>query len=259
VRVFGQKLLIVLFSLAAGLMGKAQTVKEKVKVAPRAGVIDVGGFLNQQPKIRAQIEQKIAKLKQEHGFKLYLVIEPLLIGVTVPQHANQLRQQWAPDSDGIVVVYESSSRQLAIGFDLLNTQNINAPVNGQIPSHKASAIMNRALNSQDIKTSPDVYLEGLMIFLCTEIDGHFLSLHMKSTPERTIKITSVIIGTIIILGLAILITWVIIRLTDTSAVQKYRFSSIDCDERLAAPCGTSVTTLRVSKHSEKNNSSFIRA
>ncbi len=225
-------------------LSHAQLIKEPIAPPPPSGVLDEGGFFRQQPTVLARIVEQIAELKRKHAFKVYLVIEPLLIGVTVPERAHELRKRWAPAGDGVVVVYESSSSQLAIGFDILNIHKLDQESESGIPSYKTSAILNRALASPDPKSSPDVYLAKLMENLTAGFDDYFSNLTIKTPPERTLKITLVIVGTLALLGLATLVAGSIVRFSSISAAQKFRFPSVESHERLAAPCGASVTTHR---------------
>lgn len=68
-----------------------------------------------------------------------LIKEPLappLTGVTVPERAHELRKRWAPLGDSGFVVYESSSSQLAIGFDILDIRKPDQESESGIPSYK---------------------------------------------------------------------------------------------------------------------------
>jgi hypothetical protein len=225
-------------------LSHAQLIKEPIAPPPPTGVLDESGFFRLQPAVLERIVKQIAELKGKHAFQVYLVVEPLLFGVTIPERAHELRKRWLPAGDGVVVVYETSSSKLAIGFDILNIHELDQKSERAIPSYKTSAILNRALASSDAKKTPDVFLAKLMENLTTGFHDYFSNLTLQAPPERALKITLVIVSTFALLGLATLVAGSIVRFSSISAAQKFRFPSVESHERLAAPCGASVTTHR---------------
>lgn len=232
--------------LAMIVGGLGQAMPMNLPSAPVTGIVDEDGFFSSQPEKAARISQVIQKLQRDQGFKLFLVVEPILIGASVPQRADELRQRWVPNGDGLVVVYESSTRQLAVGWDIVGGEMPSDQSSLRIPSFKTSAMLNRALGAPDPQLPPEAYLEELMVKLASEFEGYFTNREVSPPPERTLKITLVVVGTLALLGLATMIAVAIVRYTSVSGVQAYRFPKVECPERLAAPCGATVSTRRFS-------------
>lgn len=230
--------------MAALLAVQAQLIQESETPPPVTGVLDTADYLRDQPEVFGHIVARIQKLKQERNFELFLVIEPLLIGMSVPERAHELRRHWVPDGNGVVVVFESSSGQLAIGFDILNLQQPEQRPVRAIPSYQASAILNRALATPDSKAAPEVYLDVLMEGLAREFETYFSNLTLEPPPERTLKTTLVVVGTLASLGLVALAIGAFVKFFNLSSSRRFRLPEVEIDERLAAPCGASVTTHR---------------
>jgi hypothetical protein len=232
------------FAMMVG--GAGQDLPMNLPAAPASGIVDMDGFFTSEPEKAARISEVIQKLQRDQGFKLFLVIEPILIGSSVPQRADELRMRWVPNGDGLVVVYESSTRQLAVGWDIVGGEIPIDQSSLRIPSFKTSAMLNRALGAPNPQLPPEAYLEELMVKLAGEFDGYFANREVSPPPERTLKITLVVVGTFALLGLATMIAVAIVRYTSVSGVQAYRFPTVECTERLAAPCGATVSTRRFS-------------
>ncbi len=215
----------------------------RVLAPPAGGIIDSGGFFARDPIALKRISESILKLKRDCGYQIYLVVEPVLITTTAPERAAQLRQAWLPDGNGLVVVFESDSRNVGIGREMtgIPAQQDSA---ARIPTHETDAMLTRTLEATDSKLAPEPYLEALMGNLTREFERYF---KLRGTPppaERTMKIGLLVVGTLSLLGLVGIGLGSIIRHTSMSGVRSFRFPLVDRPERLGAICGASVTARR---------------
>lgn len=210
---------------------------------PGFGVVDQGGFFNRNASAMKRIAGQIRRLEQEHGYMIYLVVEPVLIATTASERAAELREAWVPDGNGLVVVFESDSRNLGIGRDLAGRPM--GPGNpARIPSHETAALLNGAMATTDAKLAPDLYLEALVGNLATGFDGYFKRRAAPPPAARTMKITLLVVGTLALLGLGAIGVGGLVRYSSMAAVRSFRFPVVDRPERLGAPCGGNVTARR---------------
>ena len=84
---------------------------------PDFGIEDDSGFFNRSSGAVKRISDQLHKLEADHGFRIFLIVEPVLIATTAPELAAQLQRSWLPEGNGLVVVYESDSRSLGFGRD----------------------------------------------------------------------------------------------------------------------------------------------
>ena len=214
-----------------------------VQAPPAFGVLDSGGFFNRNPGALKRISEQLRKLEQDRGYMIYLVVEPVLIASSAPERAAELRQAWVPDGNGLVVVFEADSRNLAVGRDLVD-QPSAAKNLVRVPSYETAAILSRAMGDTDPRVAPDVYLEALMGKITAEFDAYFKRRDTSPPAARSIKITLLVIGTLSLLGLGAIGLGGLMRHSRIAGVQSFRFPPVNLPERLKAPCGGSVTARR---------------
>lgn len=238
--VTGLKLLSAMFVawMALMLTGSAQSLHPR---APVFGISDDSGFFNQDSGAFKRISDQLRKLEHEHGFKIYVVVEPVLIASTTAERASELRQAWVPEGDGIVVVFESDSRSLGIGRDLAASPSQQVTT-VRVPSHETNAILTRALESTDSQLAPEAYLETFVTSLVVGFDDYFKRIATPPPAERSMKIGLLIVGTVALLGLAAIGLGSLVRHSGMAAIKVFRFPTVDRPERLGAPCGGSVTS-----------------
>lgn len=180
----------------------------------------------------------------DRGYKIYLVVEPMLITSTPSELAAELRQAWVPDGNGLVMVFESGSRHLGLGWDLTGRPDHPLENSSRVPSHETSAMLARARDSTDESLAPEPYLESLVANLVREHEGYFSRRAEPPPPERSVKMGLLIIGTLAMLGLGAIAVGALVRHSSMTAGRRFRFPVVDRPERLGAPCGGSVTTRR---------------
>ena len=210
---------------------------------PAFGVSDGGGFFNRNPGALKRISDQLRKLEHDHGYMIYLVVEPVLISSTASEKAAELRQAWVPDGNGLVVVFETDGRNLAVGRDLVDQQSATKNL-AQVPTYETAAILSRAMGATDPRVAPEVFLEALMGRLTSEFDGYFKRRDTPPPAARSMKIALLVIGTLSLLGLGAIGLGGLMRHSRIAGVMSFRFPGVDLPERLGAPCGGSVTARR---------------
>lgn len=237
-----------LWMAACMLTGHGQVLQEPSanqggQAPPAFGVLDAGGFFNRNAGALKRIAGHIRQLEEKHGYMIYLVVEPVLIATSAPDRASELHQAWVPDGNGMVIVFESDSRNLGIGRDLVG-QQLPTGNPSRIPSYETAALLTRAMEAADPTLAPDVYLEVLVEKMAAEFDAYF---QRRATPPpagRAMKIAFLAAGTLAILGLAAIGIGSLLRHPSMATVDRFRFPMANHPERLGAPCGGSVTARR---------------
>ena len=214
-----------------------------VQAPPVFGVLDTGGFFNRNPGALKRISEQLRKLEHDRGYMVYLVVEPVLIASSTTERAAELRQAWVPDGNGLVVVFETDTRNLAVGRDLVDKQSRFKNL-ARVPTYETAAILSRAMGDTDPRVAPEVYLEALMGKITAEFDAYFERRDTPPPAARSMKITLLVIGTLSLLGLGAIGLGGLMRHSRIAGVQSFRFPPVNLPERLQAPCGGSVTARR---------------
>ena len=210
---------------------------------PASAILDENRILGRDPDRMKRISESIRKLATDHGFRIYLVVEPVLIGTTAQEQASELRRMWLPDGDGIVVVFETDSRTLGIGQDLVGNPE-PAETHPRVPSFETTAIINRALAAVDGTQDAENYLETAVTKLAGEFEAYFIRRGEPPPKERSVRIVLLVVGSIALLCLGLIGAGALVRYSSMARVRSYRFPVVDRPERLGAPCGGSVTARR---------------
>ena len=227
------------------LQGQGQSLpewlsKNAVHKAPDFGILDESRFFNRDSGAFKRISDQIRQTEQDHGYRIYLVVEPVLIATSAPEMAAELRQAWVPDGNGLVIVFESDSRQLGVGRDL--TGSAENPL--RVPSHELTALLNRTLEATDPKLAKEAYIENFVEKLTGELNAYFKRRATPPPADRSVKIGLLVAGTLALLGLAAIGLGGLVRHSSMAGVRCFRFPTVDRPERLGAPCGGNVTARR---------------
>lgn len=230
------------------LSGSSQSLpdwlaKNGVPKPPDFGVRDESGFFNRNAGAIKRISDPLRKLEAEHGFRMYLMVEPVLIATNASELAAQLQQYWVPDGDGLVVVFETDNRSLGFGHDVDGPQNEKAAA-GSVPTHETAAILMRAKEATDPNLAPEAYIESLMLNLTDGFNNYFEKRAAPVPATRALRLGALIVGALTLLALGAIIVGALIRLPSMSARKTYRFPVVDRPERLGAPCGGGNVTTR---------------
>lgn len=209
---------------------------------PDFGVRDEGGFFNRESGSMKRISDQLRKLEADHGFRIYLLIESVLIATTAPELAAELQQSWVPQGDGLVVVYESDNQSLGFGreVDAGHPHEPGAapslsPVT--VPTHETVAILMRARETTDPKLAPEAFLEALMGNLVREFDHYFERRKSPVPAGRSLRLALLTVGGLTLLALGAIAVGALVRLPSMAGTRTFRFPRVDRPERLGAPFG----------------------
>jgi hypothetical protein len=232
---------------ALSLQARSQALPEPsnsgAESPPPFGVLDKDGFLNRNAGSLKRISDHVRQLEQDHGYRIFLVVEPLLMTSSASERASELRQAWLPEGNGLVVVFESNTRTIGIGRDMADDPNPAAHPS-RVPSYQIVAILSRTLESVDSKLPAEAYIETIMENLTTGFDDYFVRRDTPPPPERKMKIGLLVVGTLSLLGLGAIGLGGLVRHSSMTPVRRFRFPVVDRPERLGAPCGGNVTARR---------------
>ncbi len=217
--------------------------KDGTPKPPDFGIRDESGFFNRDSGAFKRISEQLRKLEAERGYRIYLMVEPVLIGTNSSELAAQLRQAWLPDGNGLVVVYEADSRNLGVGRDLSVSPDPKAP-KVLVPTHETAALIARAFEAVDPKLAPEPYIEGFTLKLVEECNGYFLLREAPVPAGRSMRIALLAVGAVTLLALAAIALGWLVRHSTMADVRSFRFPVVDRPERLGAPCGARVTARR---------------
>ncbi len=203
---------------------------------PDFGVRDDNGFFNRESGAMKRIADQLRKLEADHGFRIYLLVEPVLIATSAPELAAQLQQIWVPDGNGLVVVYESDNRSLGFGREVdARTGSDESPT--LVPTHETAAILLRARGETDAKLAPEAFVETLMGNLVREFHEYFERRKAPIPAGRSLRLALLTVGGLTLLALAAIGVGALVRLPSMAGSRTFRFPVVDRPERLGAPFG----------------------
>jgi hypothetical protein len=200
------------------------------------GVRDVNGFFSRDSGARKRISAQLLQLETAHDFRIYLMVEPVLIATTAPELAAQLQQIWLPQGNGLVVVYEADSRRIGYGRDVAGLPGPQVPAS-RIPTHEMAALLDRATAATDQQLAPEAYIEALMANLAREIGGYFERRKAPPPADRSLRLTLLALGGLTLLALGAVLVAALGRLPGAAGSRKFRFPPVAATERLGAPGG----------------------
>ena len=210
-------------------------------VPPQLGVRDVNGFFSRDSGALKRISGDLLKLEADHGFRIFLMVEPVLIATTAPELAAQLQQLWLPEGNGLVVVYEADSRSLGYGRDVAGLPDPQAPAS-RIPTHETAAMLERATVATDQQLAPEAYIEALVGNLVREFDGYFQRRKAPPPADRSLRVGLLVAGGLSLLALGALLVAALARLPGMAGRKVFHFPPVDVPERFGAPGGAKVVT-----------------
>ena len=231
--------------LAAVLAGcgcvEAQTPWADAKIPPADRVSDLNGFFDRDPGAIRRITEKIRQLEATHGFRIYVVAEPVLINNTAPDLAARLQQEWLPGGNGLVVVYEGESRTLGIGRNIAPLPE--PPIRpGHLPTHETDALVREALAATDSQLPKDEFLETLVGNLVSRFNDLFERREAPPPRAKSLRTGLLVLGLLALFSLTAIAVGALTRLKSMSPAKTLLFPKVDRPERLGAPCGGQVVS-----------------
>lgn len=208
---------------------------------PESGVSDAGGLFRRDAAALERICGMIRQLKDDHGYRIYVVAEPVLISTTASDLAARLQDEWLPDGNGLVVVFESDGRSLGFGRDVREKQD--ATISGAlVPTHETAAVLREAMARTDEGLAPMTYLETLVGNLVSGFDVYFERRAAPPPPGRSLRFALLMTGGLALLALGAIAVGALSRMPSVAGSRALRFPTVDQPERLGAPSGGRVVS-----------------
>jgi hypothetical protein len=218
---------------------------------PDFGVRDDNGFFNRDSATPKRISERIRQLRSDHGYQLYLVVEPVLIATNAPLLAANLQELWLPDGDGLVIVYEADNRSLGFGLDV-GASPAATRTGPLVPTHETAAILRNVSAATAKDLPPEAFVETLIGNLVDELNRYFERRAAPPPAGRSLRMALLAIGALTLLGLAAILVGSLTRLDSMAERRRFRFPRVDRPERLGAPSGGgSVTSRQFGKASHR--------
>lgn len=217
---------------------------------PADGVLDHGGFFQRDHERLARITERLRRLKEERGFPVYLVVEPLLVQGSGANRAMELQRKWVPDGNGIVFIFETDSKRISVGQQFEQNLGPEGAPNEQVPSFELNAIFSSATKGLTPQTtSPEEFIETFLTRVTDGIESYFQRRDKPAEDGRTVRLVMVIIGAaagLALIGLAA--AWLMRRSDRAGGAGCFFFPETEAEERLGAPYGGgSVSSRRFGK------------
>jgi hypothetical protein len=237
-----QWLLLSGFWLGALSPGQGQsinipTAEDRVEQPPPTGVADHIGLSQRNPALLAKLGSSVRQLRDEHGFRIYVVLESVLVTGNAQSMATRLQRNWIPKGDGMVLVFEMDTRALGIGQGFEQGVDPEKATPAQVPSYETMAILTKAGAGLN-RASAETMLES---FVTTVVDGYNDYFRRKSTPVpegRSVRFGLIIVGGASALALIGLLAALMVRRSDRRGGGKcFVFPETEAPERLGAPYG----------------------
>lgn len=229
-----------LFCAALFPCALAEALPETLQVPPASGVSDSGGLYKRDSGALGRMEAQLDQLHKDHGCRIYLVVEPLLMSGNAVELAALLQQEWLPDGNGLVVVFESDNRNLGFGRD--PDGNPDLPAGTLVPTHETVVLLQQAVAATDVELAPGAYAEALTGHLVKGFNSYFIRRSAPPPRERSLRIVLLTVGGFALLALVAIGVGALTRLKSVAGVRTLRFPAVDRPERLGAPCGARVTS-----------------
>lgn len=227
----------------AALLSSARggSLPESLARPPSDGVVDPGGFLRGDEAARKRISTKFRQLRDEHGYRMYLIVEPVFISTTAQELAARLQQAWLPEGNGLVIVFEGDSRSL--GFGLNPGEKPGLQVAGAlVPTHETAALLQEAVDSTDAGLAREAYVVALAENLAIGFGAYFDRRAAPAPPGRLLRFALLTIGGLALLALGTIGVGALARMQAVAGARVFRIPRVDRPERLGAPCGGAVTS-----------------
>ncbi len=229
-------LIAAIIAVFAGALAAQRLPDADIPPMPPSGFSDKDGVLGKDSGARQRITEIIHQLETRHGYRLIVILERVLISTSPNDLAAQLQQEWLPDGGGLVVVFESDTRNLGFGRGLDATEGFVENKAG-VPAYELVAIISKALTEAETAESTELYVEKLVVGIGTNLLGYFERKKSPADGSRSLKLALVTIGALSLLALCGMgLGWIMGR-SEKKQSQRRVFPSVAVPERLAAPYG----------------------
>lgn len=234
-------MLACLIGAAVMTSSSGEDLPDSLAHPPGSGVLDSGGLFHRDAAALERIRGKIRQLEKNYGYRLYVVVEPVLLATTPTELAARLQETWLPDGNGLVMVFESDIRSLGFGRDVGEKPG-SAISETLVPTHEAVELIRHAVADTESSPAAAAYLESLVDNLCKGFDGYFKRRAAPLPPGRALRFALLTIGGLALLALGAIAVGALSRMQSVAGCRTLRFPSVDQPERLGAPSGGEVVS-----------------
>ena len=211
---------------------------------PAFNIRDNAGLFIRDPDRLREISDRLRQLEQRHGFHVYVVIEPVVMGSTAVELAARLQQAWLPDGDGFVIVFESDTRSFGLGRDYEVSDAEHSKPAVEVPSFYVADALDRIRTRLDPKLEPPELIDQLTALLTADIGGYLDRRRAPETGGQTLRLAMAAVGVLSALGLLGLGLARLAHLAERRRKRSYRFPPAMVEQRLGAPFGAKVSSRR---------------
>jgi len=231
-------LICALLAVFAASLSAQQIPDTDIPTPPATGFSDKDRVLGKNPGLERSIIGQIQDLRKRHGFRLFLILESSLISTSSnpSDFAARLQQEWLPEGGGLVIVFESDTRQLGFGRGLEASDGLIENEVG-VPAYELVATISKAVEAAEGSETTELYLETLITAITTNLQGYFERKNAPADGSRSLKLALVTIGSLSLLALCGMGLGWLMGKADKRQAEKRSFPPVEVSERLSAPYG----------------------
>lgn len=237
---------VILLFLQAGLL-RAQVEELEIPDAPETGLWDRQGLFDNNVAAKQRIIDALRGLEADYGYRLFVVIEGTLIGSKSEKFADDIQKKWLPEGGGMVLLYESDRRAIQYG---LNPDMAEEITEGRTLVSSLDIIQIFSKSFQVCKEIRDnqIFIERFVMELCANFEEAIDQKDQEPEKEgRALRLALIVIGAVAILALFGLVFGMLMGRAGGKRRRVKSFPKVDVVERLGAPYGGALASLRFRK------------
>jgi hypothetical protein len=238
--------LVLLLFFQAGLL-RAQAEELDIPDAPETGLWDRQGLFDNNDAAKQRVIEALSGLRAEYGYRLFVVIEGTIIGSKSDKFADDIQKKWLPEGGGMVLLYESDKRRIQYG---LSPDMADEITEGRtlVSSHDIIQIFSKAFEACKEIRDNQIFIERFILELCTNFEEAIYKKDQQPENEgRALRLALIVMGAVAILALMGLILGMLIGRAGGKRRRVKSFPEVDVVERLGAPYGAALASLRFRK------------
>jgi hypothetical protein len=202
---------------------------------PVEAVVDDVDVLRHSPEVKEEIENRIRRLEDRHGFRLRLLLRPVWMSGSEKELAATLQESWFPNGDGLVMIVETDNRKLGLGEIMGGRPTEETWL---MPTHVSAMIRQRVSDRVNYNAPIEEFLRGLVFDMVDEHERYFQQKKEPPPKERVVKEVLFLLGGALCVGLgAGIVAWRVRRTHAREVRTVLRFPRVVVPERLGAPYG----------------------
>ena len=132
--------------------------------APLGHVLDEAGLFDRQPERLVEISTRLMELEDEHAIPVYIAIYGGLLESGIKEETRGLYAEWiGDDEDGVVVVWDSDTRQLEFGLPSAGYYDLGGDEGPEtrLPDQRMRPVLNGVISEVEGIEGRMAYVERL--------------------------------------------------------------------------------------------------